>query len=347
MHTGNIYQQQERNDWLTVFLVSIFLLYYLIIGYATDIFFFKNDLFGLIYSDSEKPPYTTIAALLLAGAYVMYVFRRGDNLILHSVSRERVWHEDEIPHGNIIERIKLDDPFNETLVNVVHEMSIAAGMPMPAIYIIYDTDPNAFSTGRDPWHASIAVTSGLLHKLTREELQAAIAHEMAHIRNYDIRLMMLMTTLIGGVSILTASTGFLLMKTMGTFRKSFIIGRAAVFFPIWVGMAVLAFLVSWILTILVAQEREYQADATAAELTRNPKAMITALEKLEGSASPTRAINPSICHLCIMNPMGKYLQIEDQSVTQRALFDTHPPTEKRIAAMKAMAYIHQATKKIV
>ena len=345
-HTGNIYQQQDKNDRITLFLITIFVFYYLIIGYGTDVFLFHNDLYGIFYPSAGEPPYATLLAFLLAGAYVVLAFFRGDDLILKSVSRNRVWDFEEMPHEKLIERIPRDDAANKPLLNIVHEMSLAAGMPMPAVYIVYDPDPNAFSTGRDPSHASIAVTSGLLKKLDRDEVQAVVAHEMAHIRNYDIRLMMLMTTLIGGVSLLSAYTLFRWIESMGMFRKAFVIGRAAIFFPIWIGMAVFGFLISWSLTLVVSHEREYQADATAAELTRNPEAVIKALDKLEFAAGPTRAINPSICHLCIINPMGKYIQIEEQSFFQRALFDSHPPTAKRIAALKAMGYL-QHTEEII
>ncbi|MBI3189458.1 MAG: M48 family metalloprotease [Ignavibacteriales bacterium] len=344
---GNIYEQQEKNDWLTVLLVVIFILYYLIIGYGTDVFMFGNDLFGLVHPASEKPPYATIVALLFSGAYVIYVLYRGDNIILKSVSMARVWNYDEMMGGKIIENIERDDAANKPIVNLVHEMSLAAGVTMPAIYIVYDTDPNAFSTGRDPWHASIALTTGLLKKLNRAELQAVIAHEMAHIRNYDTRLMMLMATLIGGSTLLSAYAGGRWIQSIGMVRKVLLIGRATVFFPLWVGMVVIAPLVSWFMTILVSHTREYQADATAAELTRNPRAMLSALEKLEMFSGATRSINSSICHLCVIDPMGKYMQIEDESIFQGALFDTHPPMEKRLAALKEMAFLYQATGKFV
>ncbi|MBI5215647.1 MAG: M48 family metalloprotease [Ignavibacteriae bacterium] len=343
--TGNIYEQQQKNEWLTVFLVTGFIVYYLFIGYGTDVFLFKNDLFGLVYSASEKPPYATIIAFLLSWAYVAYVFYRGDDIILNSVSMDRVWNLDEMTNGELIGRISLDDPVNKPIVNLVREMSLASGLPMPAIHIVYDTDPNAFSTGRDPWHASIAITTGLLKKLNRAEQQAVIAHEMAHIKNYDTRLMMLMATLIGGSSLLSLYAGGGMARSTGMIQRLLFIGRIPVFFPLWVGMIVLAPLVSWFVTMIVSQTREYQADATAAELTRNPKAMLSALEKLESFAGATRSIKPSICHMCVINPMGRYMQIEDEPILQGALFNTHPPTEKRLAALKEMAFVYQSTGK--
>lgn len=339
--TGNIYEQQQKNDWLTTLLVAIFIFYYLIIGYGTDVFMFKNDLLGLVYPASDSLPYATIVALVLAWGYVIYVYYRGDDLVLNSVSMDRVWNYDEMPNGQIIERIWHDDQRNRYILDIVHEITIAAGVPMPAIYIVYDIDPNAFSTGRDPWHASIAITSGLLKKLNREELQAVIAHEMAHIRNYDIRLMMFLAALIGSSTLLSAYVGGRWLQSMGMFRRLFLIGRVAVFFSIWAGMMVLAPLVSWMLTILISHEREYQADATAAELTRNPGSMLSALKKLDVWAGQTRSINASIGHLCVIDPMGKYMQMGEQTITQRILFNTHPPMEKRITAMEAMAYVHE------
>ncbi len=347
LRRGNIYEQQQKNEWLTVFLVTGFISYYLLIGYGTDVFMFGNDLFGLIYPASEKPPYATIIAFLLSWAYVAYVFYRGDDIILNSVSMDRVWNYDEMTNGEIIGRISLDDPVNKPIVNLVREMSLASGLPMPAIHIVYDTDPNAFSTGRDPWHASIAITTGLLKKLNRAEQQAVIAHEMAHIKNYDTRLMMLIATLIGGSSLLSMYAGGGLARSTGMFQRLLFIGRIPVFIPLWVGMVVLAPLVSWMLTIIISHTREYQADATAAELTRNPKAMFSALEKLDTASGSTRSINPSICHLCVINPLGKYLQIEDQALSKRALFNTHPPIENRLAALKDMAFVYQSTGKFV
>ncbi|MBI3195584.1 MAG: hypothetical protein HYZ34_14125, partial [Ignavibacteriae bacterium] len=140
LRRGNIYEQQQKNEWLTVFLVTGFICYYLFIGYGTDVFIFKNDLFGLVYPESGKPPYATIIAFLLSWAYVAYVFYRGDDIILNSVSMDRVWNLGEMANGEIIDRISLVDPVNKQIVNLVREMSLASGLPMPAIHIVYDTD---------------------------------------------------------------------------------------------------------------------------------------------------------------------------------------------------------------
>ncbi len=327
-HTGNIYEQQRANHLLTALLVSIFILYYLLLGYGTDIFLLKNDSLGLIYPATGKIPRATILALFLSGVYTVFVFFRGDNLVLNSVNKmERVWW---------------DDRSYRELIDVVREMSIAAGVSMPSIYIVSDYDPNAFSVGRDPKNASIGVTSGLLQKLDRDELQAVIAHEMAHIRNHDIRLMTLVATLMGGSMLLFAYIQVRWLQSLGFLRRIVFIGGVTAFFLVWVGMVVLAPLVSRLLTLLISHEREYQADATAAEMTRNPVGLLRALEKLDFFAGPTWSISPAIGHLCVVSPMGKYIQAEGQSLFQRLYFKTHPPMIKRIVAMRAMGYIREA-----
>jgi heat shock protein HtpX len=327
-HAGNMYDQQKTNRRLTALLVSIFILYYLALGYGTDVFLLDNDPLGLIRHTHSGIPYATVFALLLSVLYTMYCLFRGEELVLHSVKK--------------IDRIWWDDPINRELINVVQEMSLAAGVPMPSVYLVNDYDPNAFSTGWDAKHASIGVTTGLLEKLSREELQGVVAHEMAHIRNDDIRLMTLMATLMGANLVLFAYAHGRWIQSAGVLRKFVELGRSTVFFPIWLGMMVLAPIISRVLTLLIAHEREYQADATAAQLTRNPAALVRALEKLDVFAGPTWSISPGIGHLCVVSPMGKYIQVDSQGDFQRLHFKTHPPLEKRIDAMKEMGYMKGA-----
>ncbi|MGA2625352.1 MAG: M48 family metallopeptidase [Bacteroidota bacterium] len=327
--TGNIYEQQQTNDLLTALFAGIFILYYLILGYGTDVFVLKNDPLGIVYPASDEIPYATLIAFILAGAYTAYSFYRGDDLVLKSVKK--------------IDRIWWDDESNRLLIDVIKEMSIASGVPMPSVYLVHDDDPNAFSTGRDPEHASIGVTTGLLQKLDREELQAVMAHEMAHIRNHDIRLMTLMATLMGGSVLLTAYTEARWLESMSFLRRVTLIGGATVFFIVWVGMVVFTPLITFMLELLISHEREYQADATAAELTRNPEAVVKALEKLDSMGGPTWSINSAMGHLCVISPMGKYMNMAEQTIRDRILhYYTHPPMEKRIQAIKAMAFAHQA-----
>jgi heat shock protein HtpX len=220
-------------------------------------------------------------------------------------------------------------------------MAIAAGLPRPALYVIPDPDPNAFATGRDPQHASIAVTLGLLDQLSRDELQGVIAHEMGHIRNLDIRLMTVVAALIGTV-MLISEYGLRLMRfgVGGKSRKSSSDkgggGLGAMMFVLWLIALILAPFLSRILAMAVSREREYLADASGAQLTRNPAALASALEKIDAAEDPTRAIKKGSAHLCIADPLGR--NVNEKEGTFADLFATHPPIRKRITYLRAMAY---------
>ncbi len=235
-----------------------------------------------------------------------------------------------ISHAKPIE--KRDDP---QLYNVVEEMSIAAGVPMPKIYIIDDTAPNAFATGKDPQHSAIAITLGLRKKLTREELQGVIAHEMSHIRNYDIRFAMLMAVLVGVVALLC---DFFLRSIWygGTrrSRSSSSKGNSGVggliLLLIAILLAIIAPLVAKLIELAVSREREYLADASAVDLTRNPIGLANALEKIAQDKEVLEAANRATQHLYIINPIKPF---EERAKT---MFRTHPPVKDRIARLRAM-----------
>jgi heat shock protein HtpX len=226
--------------------------------------------------------------------------------------------------------------------NVVDEMAIASGLPRPQAWIISDSDPNAFATGRDPDHASIAVTEGLLRALSREELQGVVAHEMAHIRNYDIRLMTVVAALVGAMLLLadwsTRVMRFGGGRRRGSSRRDGKDGGAIVVVFIVIGMLaiVLAPVIGRLLALAVSRRREYLADATGAELTRNPLGLARALEKIEAHVAPTPAIKRGSAHLCIADPLG--LRIDNREGWWANLWATHPPMARRIAALKAMGY---------
>ena len=226
------------------------------------------------------------------------------------------------------------------LDNVVDEMAIAAGIPRPPVYIVPDPDPNAFATGRGPGHASIAVTRGLLDVLDRDELQGVIAHEMSHIRNLDTRVMTIVAALVGAVALISdwARRG---MWWGGARRRDDDEGRGGaaglVFFVIWIVAIILAPLVAQILAMMVSRRREYLADASGAELTRNPLGLAHALEKIESAVEPTRAINQGSAHLCIADPLGRQMNAAGESGWSN-LFASHPPMAVRIKALEQMAY---------
>jgi len=215
------------------------------------------------------------------------------------------------------------------LFNVVEEMAIAAGLRMPKVYIIDDSAPNAFATGRDPEHAAVAVTSGLLEKLDRDELQGVIAHEMSHVGNFDIRYAMLVGVLVGTTVLI--SDFFLRGLWFGGGR-----GRGGGGLPqiimlvVAIALAILAPLFARLLQLSISRQREYLADATAVQLTRNPKGLADALQTISGDREVLEVANRATAHLYIANPIKKF---EKRS---RGLFSTHPPMEKRIEILRQM-----------
>ena len=185
MTPTNLYEQQKRNIGRTRIILAGFILFLAFLGIGADAFLFGSGV-------GPGFPIATLGALCLGGFSAWWALAGGDKAVLESTRA--------VP-------VNLNDPKQRMLDNVVEEMAIAAGVPKPAVYIIPDPDPNAFATGKDPAHACIAVTQGLLESLSREELQAVVAHEMGHVRNYDIRLMTVIAALIGAVMLLAGARG--------------------------------------------------------------------------------------------------------------------------------------------
>ena len=244
----------------------------------------------------------------------------GDRLVL-AASRARPATEAEAPQ----------------LLNVVRELTLAAGIPMPKVYLIDDTALNAFATGRDPQHASIAVTTGLLAVLDREELQGVVGHELSHVRNYDIRYTMLVGVLVGTIALM--ADVFLRMTFWGGFggRRSSSSDRGgggglqAVVFILAIMLAILAPIAGRLVQMAVNRQREYLADASSVELTRNPNGLQRALAVLAEDREVLEVANRATQHLYFRNPIRKF---EDRS---RGLFSTHPPILDRINRLRALA----------
>jgi heat shock protein HtpX len=219
------------------------------------------------------------------------------------------------------------------LFNVVEEMAIAAGLPMPKVYIIEDSAPNAFATGRDPEHASVAVTSGLLKKLNRDELQGVIAHEMSHVGNFDIRYAMLVGVLVGTTVLI--SDFFLRGLWFGGGRGG---GRGGggggyaqlIMLVVAILLAILAPLFARLIQLSISRQREYLADASAVRLTRNPKGLADALQKISGDREVLEAANRATAHLYIVNPVKGFEK------RAKGLFSTHPPIGERIQILRSM-----------
>lgn len=214
------------------------------------------------------------------------------------------------------------------LWNVVENLAIADGLPTPNIYIIEDSSPNAFATGRDPNHASVAVTTGLLAVLDRSELEGVMAHELAHIKNYDIRVMTIVVVLVGTILLLSD----IITRTM--FIKRSDRGRndgAAIMLIAGLLLAILSPLFAQLIKLAISREREYLADASGALTTRYPEGLARALEKIASIDQPLRRANHATAHLFLANPF-------DPHVTKKfeLWFGTHPPIEERIKRLRGM-----------
>ncbi len=327
MNPRNIYEQQAANRRNTLFVMAGFALLVGLIGLGFD-----ATVLGIVPGDPESflggLPVVTLGALLYGSFAAVSSLTSGAKTVLGSSGAV------PIDEANASYR---------QYVNVADEMAIAAGIPRPALYVIPDADPNAFATGTEPSNASIAVTEGLLSQLTREELQAVVAHEMSHIRNFDIRLMTIVAALIGTVMLLT-ELGLRAMragalKGRSSSKKG---GGGGPFVLIIFAIAVvLAPVISRLLAMAVSRQREYLADASAAELTRNPAALASALTKIDRATEPTRSIKKGTAHLCIADPLAR--EVNDREGFLADLFATHPPIKRRIMILSAMAYQESVT----
>lgn len=243
----------------------------------------------------------------------------GDRMVLAVSGARRVTHADE-----------------PQLFNVVEEMTIAAGLSRaPAVYVLEDAAPNAFATGRDPEHASVAVTRGLLERLDREQLQGVVAHEMSHVRNYDVRFQTLVGVLVGMIALI--ADFFLRWSFWGGAGRRRGGGSGggqgqAVFMIVALVLAVLAPLAAYAVQFAVSRRREYLADASAVELTRNPLGLARALHTIASDPRPLRSANRATAHLYIANPLKKAKEAT-------GIFDTHPPIRQRIAVLLEMAHV--------
>lgn len=254
------YDVQSINRRRTFFLITAFFAILMIAGFALDYFYMRD----------MRLPFFTMIALCIAVFQSLIAYYAGDKIVLRSVGAR--------PADPRILREKV-------LIDVVEELTIASGLPMPKVYVIPDSAPNAFATGRDPQHASVAATEGLLNMLTREELQGVMAHELSHVKNRDILVMTLVSALAGALVIMAHFFWRTLFwrGIMGGRRDSRSGGGnplAIVIFIIGLILIILAPIIGRLLALAVSRSREYLADASAAEMTRNPLALARALEKI-------------------------------------------------------------------
>lgn len=264
------------------------------------------------------------AAFLVGGLGAMWSWFSGSDTILRMMGA-----------------IPIEKDADPELYNVVDEMRIAAGLPMPRVYLINDTALNAFATGRDPEHGVVAVTLGLRQRLSREELQAVIAHEMSHIRHLDIRFAMLMATMVGLIVFACDAFWRIVWYSgrAGGGRRSGgrSGGNGAVVLVIVVlafTLAIVAPFIAKFIQMAYSREREYLADAGAVELTRNPLGLVSALRKIAGDDEPlVEVANRGTAHMFIANPLKKARAARQN---MDSLFSSHPPIDKRIARILAL-----------
>ncbi len=306
MATRSFYEQvsaNKRNSLLmAAFVIAILGLLGFAIGYA------------LVGTPAGGVGATGIA-LAIGSISGLASYFGGDKLVL-AVSRARPVDEASAPQ----------------LLNVVREMALAANVPMPAVYIIDDTAPNAFATGRDPAHASIAVTTGLLDKLDREELQGVIGHELSHVHNLDIRFALIVGVMVGAIAIL--ADFFLRFTFWGGGRRSNNRegggGAQAIVFVIAIVLAILAPIISRFIQLAVNRQREYLADASSVELTRNPYGLERALAKISADPEVLEVANRGTQHMYFTNPIKKF------EARASGLMSTHPATLDRINRLREL-----------
>ena len=311
MTTATFYSEESanrRNSFLLVILVIVFLA---IFGFVIG--------FSIGYGSGHEVAFGIAALAIAVGIGTLqglFSYYGGDKLVLAS-SHAREVSGQQAPQ----------------LYNVVNEMAIAAGVPMPKVYIIDDPSPNAFATGRDPQHASVAVTTGLLQKMNREELQGVLGHEMSHDRNYDIRFTLIVGVMIGSMALLA---GFFLRYTFwfgggrrGDSRDGGGGGFALVLLLVGLVMAAVSYIFGSLVQMAVSRQREYLADASSVELTRNPHGLESALAKLASDNEPLHSVNGATQHLYIVNPLKKLGGGPE-------LFSTHPPIVDRINRLRQL-----------
>lgn len=218
----------------------------------------------------------------------------------------------------------------QQLHNVVEEMALAAGLPKPAVYVINDPSPNAFATGVSPSRAAITATTGLLAMMNREELEGVISHEMSHIKNYDVRLILIVTTLIGFAAILAS----LAWRAAFFARPRGRDGAQITLLVVALGalLSVVAFIVGPIMQFALSRSREELADVSGVSLTRNPNGLITALQKLQQNDKPFAGFNHATAAMCIDDPL------QHHEGWAHRMFDTHPPIDERIAVLQRIAH---------
>lgn len=310
----DLYRQQAGNRRMTWLFLGGFVALFAGVGWAVDMEMpMRAQL--MLGSQSVGVPIAPVGALGFSALSALYSYYQGDKLVLGAMK------------ARPLDESKLKE---RQLKNVVEEMAIASGLPVPAVYIVPDDDLNAFATGRSPQHASLGVTEGLLEAMDREELQAVVAHEMGHIRNLDIRTMMVVSVLLGALGLICD------MVLRSGSSRSHSGSRKNNAGALTIVIALVTPLIARLLAMAVSRTREFEADRSAAEFTRNPLALARALAKLEAAQEPTRIATQGTAHLFIIDP--RISKLNEREDWLGNLFATHPPVQARIKRLEAMGY---------
>ncbi len=301
---STLYNNADSNQRKTWYLLSGFFVFLMVVGY----------IFSTAMNDSAILYF--VVAFSIISSFVSYWW--SDKIVLAMSSAHEIDHES-----------------NRELYHLVENLCITAGLPLPKIYIIDDTAPNAFATGRDPEHAVIALTTGILQKLDKAELEGVIAHELCHIGNRDILLATVVTVLVGVVVLL--ADWFRRWSFFGGGRKSEREGGgqlAVVITVVAIILSILAPFFAYMMQFAISRKREFLADASGALLTRYPEGLARALEKISADREPLEVANRATAHLYITSPFKEDENGKIGWFTK--LFMTHPPIEERVAALRGL-----------
>lgn len=308
----NIYEVQAANKWKSFFVVVGFFLFVSVAIYVL------SQAMGYYLGFRPGGLGTVGLALIVSGAMSFGSYWFSDRIVL-TLSGAR----------------PASKKHNFEFFTAAENLSIAARIPMPKLYVIDDTAPNAFATGRDPKHGVVCATTGLLQKLNRTELEGVIAHELAHIKNYDTRLMSLVSIMVGSLALLA---DWLLRMAWwgGGNRDEDNKGQlGAIIMILGLVFALLSPIIATLIQLAISRRREYSADAGAIAITRQPSGLISALQKIAMDREPLEAANKATAHMYIINP---FKGDDKRAVSWFAgLFNTHPPVEERLKALKKMA----------
>lgn len=296
-----MYNQIDKNKFESIVILIVFVIFFVLVSTILS-YVFLNDYFGSIVLGF----FSFIISLI--GSLVTYFF--GDKIVLSMTGAQNVSLDPNYRNLNIL----------------VETLAIKAGLPKPQVYILPDLALNAFATGRDPEHGHVAITQGLLQTMTDKEIEAVIAHELGHIKNYDIRLMLIVSVLAGAITTITD------LFFRGVFWGGTDNDNAP--HPIMIALAfivaILAPIIALIIQMSISRKREFLADATAVEITRYPQGLISALQKLSEDPRPVERATEGNAHMFIDFPL------RDANGFFQKLFSTHPPIEERIEALRKM-----------